>query len=136
MPAAASGLTQSYPNHKTFLAGFKAQDSARVNFKATGIDLFDLQPCEVWSAQNPTVARSLSGASNSDAKRELGTIDQFDIKIWVCADGYMHQMKMTISGHDPKVPTDKETINVSFHIHDFGANIQIPAPANAQPFAP
>ena len=135
-PAVASGLTQSVLTPKIMLGGFKSQEATSVNFAATGIDVVDLLPCEVWSAQNPTVARSMSGANTSDSQREFGAIDQFDIKLWTCADGYLHQMKLAISGHDPKLPTDKETINGSFHIYDFGANIQIPAPANAQPLVP
>jgi hypothetical protein len=135
-PAAqGSTLTKSAQNPKGLLSGMKPDDYKPGNFRASSIEILDLSPCEVWVAQSPgPVTHFIQTSGSRDQDREFKVIDKADGRLWTCVDGYLHQAKVHLEGHDPAKTSDKATFDLTFHIFDFNATITISPPANAQPF--
>jgi PBP1b-binding outer membrane lipoprotein LpoB len=130
-----SALTQSTQNPKGLLSGLKADDFKPGNFQPSGIEIVDLLPCEVWTAQTPgPLTHFIQTTGSADRDREFKAIDKYDGRLWTCADGYLHQGKLHLEGHDSAKVTDKASFDLSLRIYDFNATITISPPANAQPF--
>lgn len=130
----ASSITRTVSSGRTLLSGLKTDEFKAANLKAGGIEVLDLLPCVVWTAQTPNAVKDFGTFGNADVQRELKAIDKQDIRIWSCADGKLHQIKATIEGHDPAKPADKVKQDFTFHLYDFTAKIVISAPPNPQPF--
>jgi hypothetical protein len=104
-------------------------------FRKTGSETLDGQRCDVYTADKNSsleLFRSLntSGAPNQDA---LGALDNAETKIWICDDGYFHQLAMNMEGHSQSNPAQKTAIQLKMRVFDLNANIKITAPANAAP---
>lgn len=130
----ASTVTRTVSSGRTLLTGLKMDEFKPANLKATGVEVIDLLPCVVWTAQTPNAVKSFGSFGNADVERELKAVDKQDIRMWTCADGRLHQIKATIEGHDPAKPADKIKEDFTFHMFDFAAKIVISAPPNPQPF--
>jgi hypothetical protein len=101
----------------------------------SGEQALDRQECAVWRAENSNVARGFGQmAINRNVERQLGKVDQTEIAIWICPDGYIHQVVGRVDGHDPARPADKAAVELKFHLYDFDAPITITAPEGAQEF--
>jgi hypothetical protein len=134
LPGKIGNSPNSAPNPQGILSGMNQDDFLSGDFKLTGVEVVDLLQCQVWAAHNPALARKFSNITNNpDAQRQLTVVDTFEVKLWTCADGYMHQMKGAVTGHDPKATSDKAKLEFAYRFYDFGANMSITAPANAQP---
>ncbi len=134
-PRTGGDVTKGAPTATSLLSGLDPEDFRPGNFTATGIEVLDLQPCRVWSSTSTKLGEDFSsGSGNEIADRQLKAVDKADFKVWTCADGYLHQIKGHIEGHDPDVATDKATMDLTLHVYDFGSNIAINPPAGAKNF--
>ncbi len=134
LPELTSNSQNSAPNPRGILAGMNETDFLSGDFAATGNDVIDLQPCQVWAAQNTTLARKFGNITNNPlAQSQLTAVDSFELKLWTCTDGYLHQLKGAVSGHNLQAPTEKAKLVFGYHFYDFGANITITAPPKAEP---
>lgn len=136
LPAAeSSSLTNSAQTPRGVLSSLKADEFKPGNFAPSSIEVVDLQPCEVWVAQTPEVLTPwMQSSNNPDEAREFKAIDSHDGRVWTCVDGYLHQVKLLLTGHDPAKPSDKATFDLAMHVYDQNSAITINPPANAQPF--
>jgi hypothetical protein len=124
----------STTNPQGILSSMNEGDFLSLDFKPAGSGNVDAQSCNVWTSQNLALAKEFGTLSiNPDIIRQLTAVDTFQVKLWTCPDGYMHQVQGLITGHDPGSPAEKASVEFSYHFYDFGAKITIAAPPNPQP---
>lgn len=56
------------------------------------------------------------------------------MKIWICADGYFHQLEMTLKGKSKTAPSQTMGMRILAHMYDFNGTVTITPPPNAKPF--
>jgi hypothetical protein len=128
------GPQGSTPNPQGILSGMNERDFLSVDLKAAGIGVVDAQSCQVWASQNSALAKEFGSLTNNpDAVRQLSAVDTFQVNLWTCPDGYLHQVQGAVSGHDPKAPAEQARVEFGYHFYDFGAKISITAPVSPQP---
>lgn len=134
-PPELGNITGDAPTARSLLADLNPDDFSKGGFSVTGVETLDGQSCHIWTAQNNRLADDFGGIANDqDVERELKQIENAEFKLWTCPDGYMHQMSGFVQGHDPDRPSDKATVELKFHMFDFGQTINIVAPPDARPF--
>jgi hypothetical protein len=134
-PKEVAGVAQAAPNAKGILSSLDPEDFRKGDFKDMGIEILDAQPCRVWTAQSTKLAEDFGTiAGNEEAQAQLKAVDKSDFRVWTCSDGFLHKISGTIEGHNPDMPSDKAKADLTFHIYDFGADITISPPPNAQRF--
>lgn len=103
-------------------------------FKKTTTEALDGRRCDVYVGDKNATMKlfqaASSGMPNSDV---LGNIENATTKLWICDDGYLHQLWMNIEGRSKDKPTEKVSLQMRLHIWDFNANIKLTPPANAVP---
>jgi hypothetical protein len=117
------------------LSGFAAQ-TAKVAFQPPARESLDGQNCQAWRAVPQTLTETgISDVLGASQETVFNTLDQAEIKLWLCDDGALHQLSVDVAAHDPKKSSDKGIAKLLLHIWDIGsASIKIDAPANAEPF--
>lgn len=106
-------------------------------FSKAASEKFDGRPCDVYAAdKTASVAAftNLGGASQlsaSESDRLQSSIASAEFKIWVCDDGYVHQIRIGFDGADQSKPSQRFNFKLLVHIYDFGSKISLVAPANA-----
>lgn len=104
-------------------------------FRKTGTEPLDGKRCDVYTADKDSslgLFRSIN-AGGAQAEDTLGALDNAVTKIWICEDGYLHQLSMQIEGHNKDKPTQKISMQIKFRISNLNADIKITPPANAAP---
>jgi hypothetical protein len=103
----------------------------------TGTENIDNLACDVYTANHNAFASAFpgwsSGAVLNTDKIDLGAVDNFDFKFWVCGDGNLHQVRYAFDGHDKTAPGQKGTFEFVEHISDYNTAISIQAPPDAAP---
>jgi hypothetical protein len=103
----------------------------------TGTENIDNLACDVYTANHNAFASAFpgwsSGAVLNTDKIDLGAVDNFDFKFWVCGDGNLHQVRYAFDGHDKTAPGQKGTFEFIEHISDYNTAISIQAPPDAAP---
>lgn len=104
--------------------------------RQTGTLTVDGQACGRWQADFASHATGLVDLTNPpDDKTDFNQIDSATAQFSACADGLVHEMQWNVVSHDASNPTDKASIAVTVHLHDFNApNIVITAPQGASEF--
>ena len=104
-------------------------------FELAGTETLDGQTCEVYSGDKEAVVSAFSkiGGATGATQQDLDTIDAAEFKFWVCPDGYLHQIKMGIEGHEQDKPEEKGSFEILMKISDFDSAITITPPADAEP---
>ncbi len=134
-PKELGNVTRDAPGVKSLLADLEGQDLEQGAFQKESTETIDGQTCAIWSAQNPKLAQSFIGIANSqNGTNQMQTLDKGEFRIWTCADGYIHRLAGSISGHDPANPANQATVQLMFHIFDHDAAITLGVPAGAQEF--
>lgn len=110
-------------------------------FGAEGLDPADLkrgsesldgQSCDVYSGDTSALLRALNRLENATgATPNLDSIDRTEFMLWVCEDGYIHQVRLLIEGHDKS--DQKGSYQVLIKLSDWNGDIQITPPVDAQP---
>jgi len=96
-------------------------------FRKGGVESIDGQTCDVYStAESAGVTLSMMSAYNEQFEK----IDKAEVRILMCPDGQMHQMKMEIVGTSKKSPGTPASIVLETRMYDFGKDIVIEVPQN------
>lgn len=132
IPAQMGNIQKSTPNPKDVFLGVMPDDFL-ADIKITGNENMDGQACQVWTGSSATLAKGLT-AWIQNLQASLGVVDHFEVKLWACADGYLHQVHVALAGHNSKTTDDKADIQITNHFYGFNAtDITITSPSNALP---
>jgi hypothetical protein len=106
------------------------------NFLASARESLDAMNCSVWSYAPKSLADlGVASALGLDASvSAFESVDQSEIKLWVCDDGAVHQLSIEIAAHKTSNAAEKGSLKLQIHAWDFGSAIKIAAPAGAEPF--
>lgn len=134
-PPEAASVAQPPLTPGSFLDSFSEAGINPADFKSAGTESLDGQSCEVFAGDRAAVVNAFGklGGATGASQKDLESIDNAEFKFWVCPDGYLHQVKMLIEGHDPADATQKGAFEIMMKITDFGASTTIEAPADAIP---
>jgi hypothetical protein len=135
LPTSVQAGVRRLPTAHGLLASFDPQEFAGAGFSAAGNQGLDDEECSIWSAKQVQFVGSLLGISQgSDLQQQLGTVDNAEVKIWICADGFIHLVTGEVNGHDAKNQADTTAVSLRFAMADFDQALAIQAPANVKPF--
>lgn len=105
-------------------------------FAKGAAEKLDGRVCDVYAAdKNAAIAAftNLGGTSqltSSESARLTSSITTAEFKVWVCDDGYLHQIRIGFEGMDQSKSSQRFGFKVLVHIYDFGGKISVAAPAN------
>jgi ketosteroid isomerase-like protein len=97
-------------------------------FQKSRNETFDGKKCDVYSA-----GKEAAGAIIETVSKPMLTAlvaDSGSVEMWVCDDGYLHQVNASVQAHDSTTPAKAGKIDLAFHIFEQDGNITIAAPAN------
>ncbi len=114
---------------------FKQQNQDWTKFKKAGTEKLDGRSCDVYAADKDA-AWDFFNQFDTQQTQMPENIDQLlsaEIKVWVCDDGYLHQMRVSMDGTSKDKPNDKVSILMLMHFSDLNGNVKITAPLNPAP---
>lgn len=134
-PPEAAQIAQPPLTPSSFLNSFGDAGLNPADFKLSGTESLDGKSCEVYAGDKAAVVNAFSrlGGASGATQEDLDSIDNAEFKFWVCDDGYLHQVKMLIEGHDKNKPDQKGSFEVLMQLSDFNGSITITPPADAAP---
>ncbi len=113
---------------------FKGQNQDWSKFKKTGTEKFDGRSCDVYSADKEAAMEFFNEFSKqSQQSQSLDQLSNAELKVWVCDDGYFHQLRMSMEGSAKDKPNQKVSILMLIHFSDLNANIKITPPPSPAP---
>lgn len=137
LPAEMQSGVRRLPTARGLLSSFNAEDFASAKFSKAGTEALDEETCTVWEAQNPATIQKIIGVNDSETlKQQLGEIDGSTLKLWTCADGYIHKIEGQVLGHNAQNKNDTVSINLYFKMNQFDRAFDFQAPPDAKPFTP
>jgi hypothetical protein len=133
-PPQAAQIVQPPLTPSSFLGSFGDVGISLTDFKLTGSESLDTQTCQVFAGDKSAVVNAFSrlGGATGATQEDLDSIDSAEFKFWVCGDGYLHQVKMAIEGHDKTDATQKGSFEFLMQMSDFNGDITITPPADAE----
>lgn len=134
-PANAASVAQPPLTPGSFLESFGETGINPNDFKLSGTETLDGKNCQVFAGDKSAVINAFNklGGATGATQEDLDSIDNAEFKFWVCDDGYLHQVKMLIEGHEKDKPDQKGSFEILMKIMDFDADIKITPPADAIP---
>lgn len=133
-PPEAASVAQPPLTPGTFLQSFGDSGINPADFKETGKETLDGASCTVFAGDKTAVVNAFSKLAGAAATQDdLNSIDNAQFNFWVCPDGYLHQIKMLIEGHDKNKPDSKGTFEIIMKASDFNTDLKITPPADAKP---
>ncbi|MDL1895654.1 hypothetical protein FBQ82_05235 [Anaerolineae bacterium CFX7] len=135
-PPEIASIAQLPLSPEQFLKSFSESGFEPADFKLAGAETLDGQACQVYAGDKSAVANAfskLAGATGA-TQQDLDAIESAEFKFWACADGYLHQVKMGIVGHDPNDPAQNGEFGLLLQLADLNGNITITPPADAELF--
>ncbi len=104
-------------------------------FTKTGQETIDGQACDVYSADSNGALQLLKALGFDDIKNMDGLkqLDTADAKLWVCADGYLHQLQLNASKRPPAGLPGTLGLQVFMHVSDYDKPVILTPPAHALP---
>lgn len=133
-PAQAAGVAQPPLTPGAFLESFGETGINPGDFAKAGTESLDGKTCEIYSGDKSAVVNAFTrlGGASGATQEDLDSIDSAEFKFWVCDDGFLHQVKMGIVGHEKEKPEEKGSFEIFMKISDFNTDIQITPPADAK----
>jgi hypothetical protein len=136
MPADQASSFKPPLTSESFLDSLTGSGMSPSDFKKKGTETLDDQSCDVYAGDQNALMKAFQNvgqaAGGSDNTNQV--IDSADFNLWICQDGYLHQVRMSVQSHDKTKPDQSGTFLMQMHLSDFnGTDIQIQAPANAEP---
>ena len=121
-------------NWKVILENLGALDMGQTNFSTSSADPIDDAACTIYSADQAGVIRlinGINGVSNAaeESASEFLTFRESYFKLWVCEDGYLHQID-TSMGVTDQAGADF-MFKLKLHLYDLDGAIQITPPPDA-----
>ncbi len=134
-PANAASVAQPPLTPGSFLESFGETGINPNDFKLSGTEALDGKNCQVFAGDKSAVINAFNklGGATGATQEDLDSIDNAEFKFWVCDDGYLHQVKMLIEGHEKDKPDQKGSFEILMKIMDFDADIKITPPVDAIP---
>lgn len=104
-------------------------------FTSTGSEQLDDQQCTVFTATDEDALKALAQTNDESGllPTDMEDIERAEFKIWVCADGYVHQFLITAEGAESDESDELITMTMRMGLSDFGQAMNISAPADALP---
>ncbi len=134
-PAQAASVAEPPLTPGAFLDSFGEAGINPNDFKLSGNESLDGKTCEIYAGDKSVVLNAFSklGGATGATQEDLDSIDNAEFKFWVCDDGYLHQVRMLIEGHDKNNVEQKGAFEIVMKINDFDADIVITPPPDAIP---
>ncbi len=104
-----------------------------------GTESLDGKKCDVYSASKEDAMNAFLGMGTTpQINREewssiKDNIQTSEYKVWVCDDGYLHQVRINIEAQEAGKLGQVMGMRLLLHAFDFGSNIKVTPPANAIP---
>lgn len=137
LPADIQASVRRLPTARALLASFSPEDFGTAKFQTAGTETLDEERCTVWSAQDaPAIQKIIGVTEAAELKEQMGEIDSSELKVWTCADGYIHRIRGLVKGHNTQNPSNIVSITLSFNMNQFDGALDIQPPADAKPFEP
>ncbi len=107
-------------------------------FNKGSSETLDGKRCDVYTGDRETSLRFFGelaslGGSASMNQYQLSELDNAETRVWVCSDGHLHQLRISLEGSTGSRSDQTATIMLRMHIYDQDASIKITAPPNAVP---
>lgn len=122
-PLYPAGLLALVANSGVDPSGFAPADTMQL----------DGMTCHRFISDRPAalaVLRSL-GASGLTVDTNPEHIDSVGANLWVCPDGYLHQVEIAFAGTTPGDPAQPFDFTLTLHMYDFTAPVDVLAPQRA-----
>ncbi|MCI0476085.1 MAG: hypothetical protein L0Y55_07540, partial [Anaerolineales bacterium] len=137
LPAEIQASVRRLPTARALVASFSPDDFEKAKFQAAGTETLDGEKCTVWAAQDAASIQKIIGVTEAnELKKQMGEIDASALKVWTCADGYIHKIQGQVQGHDAQNKSNTVSIQLHFQMNEFDRALDIQAPADAKPFQP
>lgn len=117
----------------SFLESFTLTDANASEFKKTGTEGLDNRSCDVYSGDKSVIQKAFKDVTQATGGEDLSAVDSAEFQFWICDDGLLHQIRMSLEGHEKDKPDQKSSFLIQMHIYDMGSDIKIEAPPNAEP---
>ncbi len=103
----------------------------------SGVEQLDGMNCDVYVADKEATLAALQDLDQAQSQlptsMDLESLEVAETKIWICADGYFHQLKMTLKGKSKTAPSQTMGMRILAHMYDFNGIVTITPPPNAKP---
>ncbi|MBI5304848.1 MAG: hypothetical protein HY868_22120 [Chloroflexi bacterium] len=105
------------------------------SFKKAATESLDNKRCDVYRADKTATQAWLRSVNPEDILNPdtSDNMDDAEIKVWLCDDGFAHQFRMILATHSKYDPQQKGKVQMQMHFYDLNGNVKISAPANATP---
>lgn len=105
-------------------------DSSRMRF--AGNIAMDGMTCAARTASFIGDGTALIELSVRGANGDFSRVDQADVRLVLCPDGFVHALDFTVSAHIPDAPSERTATAIALRYYDFNAaDIIVSAPAGA-----
>jgi hypothetical protein len=117
---------------------FKTLNPDLTVFKKTSSEALDGRRCDVYRADEQATREFLNEilTGMEQAQSALQQVSNVELKIWICDDGYLHQLTLNMEGQAQNKPDQKASISMRFHCWDLNSQIEIQPPPNPAPLQP
>ncbi len=146
LPESQAASARSSLDQSNAFAAFGSADADFGAMTKTGLETLDNRRCDVYSADKNAALSAFSALGSnttltSSDWNALGSgLQKAEYQVWVCDDGYLHQIRMNLEGQNMSKPGEAVGMKFYIHVWDFGGNLPISAPAGAiapsNPFLP
>lgn len=136
LPPEMQASVRRLPTARALLGSFDPKDFAAAKFQSAGTETVDGEICTIWEAQDAPGIQKIIGVNDAETlKKQMGVIDTSELKIWTCADGYIHQLQGQVLGHNAQNKNETANIHIIFRMNQFDTAFNILPPPDARPFA-
>jgi hypothetical protein len=104
-----------------------------VGFTPVGQEQIDSQICQRFSGDRAVSLAILKSLSDSGLPVDTAPehVDSVGSDLWVCADGYLHQVRLTFAGTTPGETPLPFSFVLILHMFDFDTDVGVAAPDSA-----
>jgi hypothetical protein len=114
----------------------QADRKALAALKPLGTQPLNGQRCALYGSTDPAVVGKVLGADAASLTQPSArSVEQAEVKIWVCPDGYFHRMEMTTEGANPNKPDERAAAKILLAFSQINGTVNIAAPRDAVPLA-
>ncbi len=139
LQAAQAASTKSKLGSADIYGNFLGNQQDFSSLSSAGKESLDEKKCDVYSAGKQDAMNAFLGlgATPDISKEDWSLIEKnvqtSEYKVWVCDDGYLHQVRISIEAQDSTQPGQVFGMKLLLHARDFDSSFKIAAPANAIP---
>ncbi|MBX0326301.1 hypothetical protein K2Z83_01155 [Oscillochloris sp. ZM17-4] len=102
-------------------------------FAPAGQEQLDSQACQRFSGDRSVSLAVLKSLSDSGLPVDTSAehVDSVAADLWVCDDGYLHQVRLAFAGTTPGETPLPFDFTMTMHMYDFDADVGVVAPETA-----